>query len=316
MKKAYTFNDLLKSKIEKFNPYHDRRGRFTSKGGGGGSSMSGGASSKGKRDYGLTNCSDALDEIKSGKENSLSAHMDANGNLTPEREAVHKQIIDDWLAGKTGVEGQAEMRMMGGGPASGKGSVDPIIGTFDEKHHVKVDPDYFKEKLPGYEEMTKKTDKAASFYHEESSALAKRAYEVALKENLNVTYDGTGDGSEKSVMKKINAAREKGYRVTGEYVSVDVDVAIQRNQARYDHAKAQGKPARKPPEDYVKSCHQKVTDISVSMAKHFDNINVWDNNGPKGSTKLIATGGNGKDLTAIKGEEAAFAKYLAKGSKK
>ena len=76
---------------------------------------------------------------------------------------------------------------------------------------------------------------------------------------------------------------------------------------------AKGEPARKPPEDYVRECHADVSAIAEAIAPQFDEIRVWDNNGAKGSTKLIATGGNGKGLTAVKGEEAAFAKFIDKG---
>lgn len=332
-----TFHELLKSEIKKYNHNHDpATGRFTSgpggpKGGSGGGSKDGASSSSSKTGLaGKTGTADALSDIANKKKdeaegkkvhraadgtyNSLEAHIDANGNLSPEREALHREIIEKCLAGKTAPDGQATLRMMGGGPASGKGSVDPIIGTFDGAHHYKVDPDEVKKMLPGYDKMTKETDQAACYYHEESSALAKRIYEEALNRGLNVTYDGTGDGSMNSLTKKINAAKEKGYRIEGEYVTVNVDEALRRNQARYDHAVEKGEPARLPPPAYVEKCHAKVTDISVEAAHLFDKITIWDNNGPKGSTKKIAEGGSGKGLKSVPGEEQAFNDYLSKGS--
>lgn len=323
LRKSYTFSEIMK-----FNPYHDRLGRFSSAGGAASFTYAPGKSKahdnaitaakqdadrRAKRSYGSTPLGDAIEEISNGTENSLSKYIDKDGNLTPEREALHRKIIDDYLYGKTGVEGQATMRMNGGGPASGKGSLDEVAGTFDKKHHLKIDPDDIKEKLPGYKEMTEKTTEAAGYYHEESSALAKRIAEVCFSENLNVTYDGTGDGSINSVMKKIDGARAHGYKVTATYATVDVDEALKRNQARYDHAVAEGKPARLPNPNFVAKCHAKVTNISLECADKFDSIELYDNNGPRGSTKLIAKGGNGKGLTAVPGEEAAFAKYVAKG---
>lgn len=293
---AKTFLEILK-----FNPYHDSRGRFAPGPGGGAA-----------RAYGATNTGDALQEVRSGKANSLAAHMDANGKLTPEREAIHKEIIDKLLKDKIPVEGQATMTMLGGGPASGKSSVmNP--DTSKDPHSVTVDPDGIKEMLPGYSEMAKKDSGAASFYHEESSALAKRFSEVAFSENYNVIYDGTGDGSTKSVQKKIDAARANGYKVEAKYVSIDTEEAVARNQARYEHGIAAGKNPRLVPADYVRSCHAKVTDISVSMADQFDHIEIWDNNGARGQQKMIATGGSGKGLTAVSGQEAALQSYLNKG---
>lgn len=299
--------------VKKYNKYHDpKTGRFTSAHGGGGAGAMQVSTRGAARQYGRTNTQDAIDEINSGKSNSLQAHMDKDGNLTPEREKLHKEIIDNLLKGKVSVEGQATMTMLGGGPASGKSSVmNP--DTSKNKNAVTVDPDHIKTMLPGYSEMTKKTDQAAAYYHEESSAIAKRFAEVAFSENYNVIYDGTGDGSNKSVQKKIDGARAKGYRVEGKYVSIDTEEAVRRNQKRYDDAKAKGENPRLPPVDMVVATHTKCTDISVAMAKNFDYIEIWDNNGARGQQKLIATGGSGKGLVAK--DKAGFDRYLAKGAK-
>jgi predicted ABC-type ATPase len=264
------------------------------------------------RQYGSTSTADALAEVNSGKHNSLEKYMDKDGKLTPEREQLHKEIIDKLLAGKEPVEGQATMTMLGGGPASGKSSV-MSTDTSNDKHAVTVDPDAFKELLPGYKEMAAKSDQAAAYYHEESSALAKRFSEVAYKENYNVVYDGTADGSDASVLKKINAAKDNGYKVEAKYVSIDTDEAVKRNAARYNDAKAAGKNPRLVPDDVVRNTHRNCTDISVRLADQFDRIEVWDNNGARGSQKLIATGGNGKGLKAEPGQERAFNNYLNKG---
>ena len=324
-----TFNEILKgqqqprksrtfSEILKFNPYHDRLGRFASRGGGGVVSAGGGTGGVAGRKYGTTDAKDAAAQLKDpnrytigGKKNSLDGFLDENGKLTPEREALHKKIIDDMLKDKVPVDGQPKMTMLGGGPAAGKSSVMSTKNL--DKHTVKVDPDDFKKMLPGYSELSKENNMAADFYHEESSALAKRFSEVAYSEHYNVVYDGTGDGSNNSVAKKINAARAQGYRIEGKYVSIDTEEAVKRNQARYDDAVAKGENPRLVPADYVRSCHSKVTDISVAMAKEFDYIEVWDNNGAKGEQKLIATGGGGKGLTPI--DKPAFDKYLSKGAK-
>lgn len=49
------------------------------------------------------------------------------------------------------------------------------------------------------------------------------------------------------------------------------------------------------------------------MARKFDRIEIWDNNGARGEQKLIATGGNGKYLVAT--DNSAFDRYLSKGAK-
>lgn len=315
-----TFTELLYENIAKYNHNHDpATGRFShSKGG----SLKQKAQARKfqekareSREYGTADYGDAVKEHKKGFENSLSGHVDENGNLTPEREALHRQIIDKWLAEKLPAEGTPQMRLLGGGPAAGKSSVanGGLVAKMEGVSDVVVNPDDFKAMLPGFAEMSKQTPTAASHYHEESSALAKRAYEVALSEGYNVVYDGTGDGSVRSVEKKVKAARDAGYDVNAVYVTVDTDEAIKRSDKRYEDAKSKGENPRKVPHDYIRECHSAVTDISVECAPMFDSIQVYDNNGPKGSTKLIAEGGNGKHLTAV--DTDGFNKYLAKGQK-
>ena len=324
--------ELLKEKTRtlcmRFNPNHGPDGKFAPSGSGGGSSGGGSGKSGSKgggksgkvyegkegRNYGKADTSDALKEVQNGTHNSLEDYMDENGNLTPERAALHKQIIDDYLAEKTPVEGQAEMVMMGGGPASGKSSTikSGKVVLPDEENTVMVNPDDIKEKLPGYSQMAAETDTAASFYHEESSMIAKQLANVSFDENYNVVYDGTGNGSENSVRKKIDNARENGYRVTANYVTVDTDEAVVRNQERYDRAVAAGENPRLVPESYVRDCHASVTDISMAMAPEFDSISLYDNNG-EGTPTLIATGGSGQPLTAVAGHEAEFQAFVDKG---
>lgn len=313
--KAKTFEDVLK-----MNSYHDARGRFASAPGG----TAAGATTG--RQYGSTDTSEARRQIEDpnrytigGKKNSMDGYLDKDGNLTPEREKVHKEIIDKLLEGKTGVENPT-MTMLGGGPASGKSSV-MNTKTVGDPHAVTIDPDHIKAMLPGYKELAQQSEKAADFYHEESSALAKRFANVVYSEKVNAIYDGTGDGSEKSLQKKIDQARAQGYRVEGKYATIDTPEALRRNQKRYDDAKAAFEagetktPPRKPREDIVESTHQKVTDIAAAKAAEFDSFELWDNNGGKGQQKLIATGGNGHGMKAVPGQEAAVKRFLEKGSK-
>lgn len=252
-----------------------------------------------------------MEEIESGKTNSLSEWV-VNGELVPERKRVHDAIIDDLLEGKTPSGEQPKMTMLGGGPASGKSSVmNP--DTSGNPHAITVDPDDMKKRLPGFAEMAEVDTSAAAFYHEESSALAKRFSEAAYSRHIDAIYDGTGDGSVRSVMKKVDAARENGYSVEAKYVTIDTDEAIRRNRKRYDDAVARGETPRLPPEDMVRRTHAKVTDISVELAPEFDRIEVWDNNGGRGEQVMIAVGGKGKWLKPIEGQEAKFEAYLRKG---
>lgn len=258
------------------------------------------------------------------EKNSLTGYVDENGNLTPERQKVHDEIIQKLFADIVPQKGKATMTMSGGGPASGKSFIEKDVRKrFGDETCVTVDPDKLKEMLPGYTDMAIKTDKAAGYYHEESSALAKRMYQYALDNNINVVYDGTGDGSVNSVKKKIQAARDAGYAVKGEYVTVDVDGpngAIARNQARYENGKKKFEsgesdiPPRKPNEDHVRSIHAAVSDIIPAVANMFDDWKLWDNNGEVGSPRtLVATCEQGGKVKVEKGQEKLLQKFLDKG---
>lgn len=275
-----------------------------------------------KIDVSDSNMDDCISEIKSGRKNSVSEYLDKDGNLNAERRKVHAAIVANHFEGISATKGEKTATILGGGPASGKSSVisSGMVNTGEAGHTITVDPDHIKQMLPGYTEMALHTDEAAGFFHEESSALAKTLYKQTLDYGANAVYDGTGDGSVGSLQAKIRAAQDAGYKANGEYVTIDVEEAIRRNQNRYEEAKQQylnGESSvapRLPNPDIVRKTHAAVTDISLECAKDFDLINVWDNNVPFGEKPiLIATGGGGKPLKAVDREK--FEAYLKKGSK-
>lgn len=263
---------------------------------------------------------DCLEEAMR-RENSLSRYMDEDGTITPERQAVHDEIIRKFFADKIPYNGQGTLIMCGGGPASGKSFVSENANAkFGEETTVKIDPDDFKAMLPGYERMAQIDKEAAAFYHEESSALAKRAYQFAADNNINVVYDGTGDGSVKSVQNKLKIAQNAGYKVEAEYVTVSKEEALKRNEERYQkgiikYNKGETKiPPRRPSDEVVLNTHTKVTDISIQVAGSFDGFKLYDNNGPEGQRKLIATCEKGGQLTVVPGMETELQAYLDKGT--
>lgn len=258
--------------------------------------------------------------------NSLSDHIDENGNLTPERQKVHDEIVQRFFADKMKFDGTPTMIMSGGGPASGKSFVSKNAESkFGKDSVVVVDPDEFKKMLPGFGDMAVAGDKAAGFYHEESSALAKRIYQYAAENGINVVYDGTGDGSVKSVMKKLKTAQDAGYKVTGEYVTVDVDGdagALVRNRERYEHAQKDWDSGKKvdPPrlvkDTHVRDIHAKVSDIGPDVAPLFDEWTLTDNNVPRGAPRpIIARCKKGGEIEVVKGMEDKVQAWLDKGTR-
>lgn len=197
---------------------------------------------------------------------------------------------------------------MGGGSASGKGHVIKVGAITIPEGTVSIDSDDIKTRIPEYNDMLKGTEeegeKAAGYAHEESSALAKRIQSISLQLNYNTLLDGTGNGSDKSLLSKIEEGRNHGFKIVGEYVTIPTEEALIRADKR---AKRTG---RKIDEEVIKNIHKRVTQKALKFAELFDEIRVYDNTD---TPKLIAEGGDGKKLMPLKGEEESFGAFLRKG---
>jgi len=217
---------------------------------------------------------------------SILKHMDENGQLTPDRAKLHEETINALFEGKKPVAPgeQKTFYMLGGGPASGKGSLtnpeySKDFGMPSKKEVATIDPDEMKKAVPEY--WIKNRSAGANFAHEESSTLAKRGMEAAFANGYNCTLDGTGDGSVNSMMKKIKQARDAGYKVEGAYVTVPTEVAIPRAMERGI------KQGRIVPEKDIRRIHAEVSRIFPQIAPEFDHVVLYDTSGPKGSKPVM-----------------------------
>ena len=253
----------------------------------------------GIKSYGTTDTSDK------GINDSLAKYTDENGNLTDEREKLHREIIDEFFDGAEKPSGKPIFTVMGGGSAAGKSTMLDTGAVKLPKGTVTVDSDAIKKKLPEFDDFISegKSDIAAAYVHEESSALAKRMLGIANREGFNVALDGTGDGSVKSLIKKIEAARKAGLRVEGVYATVPTEVALARSYARGV------KTGRVVPNAVIEQTHKKVSQVLPECAHLFDDVKLFDTTD---GAVLIATGGGGKPLTPVKGKEALFKAFLDK----
>lgn len=313
----------------KFDPDQprDENGRFGS--GGGGSDSAGGESPAAAGDGAATESqppaapapgtipitSSMVAEMKGG---SAEAHLvqnpDGSYSFTPERQAMHDEIVSRALAGIP-ASSNPTYYVMGGGPAAGKstmlkaGSVDvPAHGpevAEGERQAVLVNADEVKGEIPEYRDMISggQAPDAARFAHEESSYVAKRIQTAAFEAGQDVVLDGTGDSSAASIGGKISNARENGYRVVGNYATVPTDVAVERSNARGE------KTGRFVPETVVRETHARVSMVFPEVAGQFDEVRLWDTS--SGSPSLIASGGNGG--LQIEDEER-WAAFTAKGT--
>ena len=276
--------DLLKYSPDQ---ERDERGRFSSGGGDGSSSFRDTRTAAGGRSL---NPKEAEDQ----KGGSGASHLISDGRggvrFSPERAALHEQIIQERLAGIPKSD-DPKFIMLGGGPASGKSSsgVDKW-----EDPHVKIDVDSIKAQLPEYD------PKNPGFVHEESSYIGKEIMARAFAGNQNILLDGTGNNSVESVSGKIDTARAYGYSVEGRYLTIPTEQAVRQDAAR----------DRSVGEEKVYEIHSAVSQVFPGIATKFDTVNLYDSR-TKGSPTLIATGGSGK-LDIV--NQGLYSQFLGKAT--
>ena len=223
---------------------------------------------------------------------------------TPQREAFRQRIVDEHLAGTSPVEGRAPvLYLMGGGGASGKGHVkDLLIGRGDIPAHgpVELDPDEIKKQIPEYDAIAKTGDsRGASVVHQESGDLAKRVLSESIDQRRDIVYDVTLGNPEKG-RALIDRAKAAGYEVRLYGVTVDPEVAVQRNGERAV------KTGRYVPIDEQLKAHKGFSEGFESYAERVDTAKLYDTNGP-GATIIAAKTRHGQ-LVTRKDEYDAFQK--------
>lgn len=231
------------------------------------------------------------------------AKYTVNGKLTPDRQKLHDEILESIFADAVPQE-KSVFTIMGGGTASGKSTMINSGKVSMPQGTITIDPDAIKAMIPEYQELIAVQDvRAASYVHEESSMLAKRALTIANKKHFNIALDGTGDGSVDGLLKKIDDAHEAGMRVVGVYATIDTETAIARSMVRAL------KTGRYVDERTIREIHKKVSDILPQVADKFDDVSVFYTGD---EVSLIAKGGSGKALKAIEGKEKLFKEFLEK----
>lgn len=229
-------------------------------------------------------------QIKQFRKGSAEQHLvsDGKGGLrfSDERQALHDQIVSEALDGVPSSSNPV-FYMLGGGPASGKSSLiergDVAIPSIENREAVLVNPDDYKTKLPEYSQ--KPASEAANFTHEESSYIAKRIQNEALSNKQDIVLDGTGDSSFDKANKKIQDARNAGYKVNGYYATVSIPEALRRNEARAQRTGRMVIPS------VVVETHASVSRVFPRLSAQFDSVKLFDTTS---QVRLIAdrTAGN------------------------
>jgi predicted ABC-type ATPase len=241
---------------------------------------------------------------------SLALHYTSDGNLAPERQALHDKIVSDAVAGHK-AQARPRYHLMGGGTACGKSTLIDTGFVSLPDDHVAVNPDKIHNLLPEYMEIAKNDpDGAAAFFHEEASYLAKRIVAEAQAKSLNVTLDGTGDGGLSYITGKIEAARAAGYEVTGTYADLPVELAIKISNARAEAGEViNGELVhRVVPESVLRQTHAGVAAV-FQVAPMFDRVDLYDTTA-MGKPVLMAKCTRGQPVTVV--DQTRYNTFLAK----
>lgn len=239
---------------------------------------------------------------------TLDRHRGKDFKLTPERQALHDELVAQAIAGHAPSDDPTCL-FLGGGPGSGKTTLVKSGLVNVPPDAVTCNPDDFKRALPDMGIAVEAGDVGASaMVHEESSLLASRLRGECAAKGYNVVVDGTGDGNEQRMREKIASMRKAGYKVEGAYTTIPIADAVARAEARATSGSDKG---RFVPKSVIVQVHSSVSRVFPKVAGEFDKVSLYDMSGPKGSAPIkVATGEAGKDLTIH--DEKAWDGFMGK----
>lgn len=202
-----------------------------------------------------------------------------DGKWDKSRQRLHQHYTEKKTVGLPTTP-EPTVYMTGGGPASGKSTAilnNPSAKIPGADRAAHVDPDGAKLEIPEYTAGVESGDEsAASAVHEESSHMAKVALRAAISGGHDTVYDSVGDSGIDKLEKKVNEMRASGAkRVVAAYVTVDIDEAVRRANARA------AKTGRVVKEKYIREAHSDVSRTTVAAIERgtFDELKLYNNDG-------------------------------------
>ena len=300
-----TFRRGNEELIFKYNPYHDSKGRFSSKNG-----------------YASYSMNTKLDNTHKpwGENNSLMEHLDTNtGKISKERVALYNKIINDTLNGiKKPDPPPPVLEFMGGGGGSGKGYTisTGVVQVPDKKNALHVDSDEIKLKFPEFSKIAASDDievakTAANYVHEESSIVAKMLVKVATEKGLNIVMDGVASDPQK-ISQEVAKAKSNGYKTKAHYVSAPTEVAVKDNYSRF-HENKNINERRMVPEEVIRRAHRDVSANFPELAKLYDEVEVVTNDRVSAPKRIAYKDASGKIVAT---DPAEYQKFLGKANEK
>lgn len=209
----------------------------------------------------------------------------------PNREQLINGIIENYLDEYRGRDNEEQKLaiFIGGGSGSGKSTFRQwLIDTEDLSNLLVIDSDILKELIPEYSAIsTEFPETAAGIVHEESSEMATKLFEEALKEKINFIFDATMKNTEK-YEDFFSRLKSNGFKIDLIITTVSVETAKSRNKKRFEELKNRNKITRLVPDEVVEESHKKVVESFKKLKDLVDNWQIIDN---EGTSKVIAVKG-------------------------
>ncbi|MAH48518.1 hypothetical protein CMI37_22015 [Candidatus Pacearchaeota archaeon] len=218
------------------------------------------------------------------RKQSIDIHT-VNGKLTKARAKVHDDIVRKIVnGGKVAKKGNQELLTTGGYPGSGKSTMlnQAFPGWRDK--YVHIDADMVKGLLAEADGVPLRW--RAALYHVESKQVVNRIRRLAMQENRHILYDATMKSTEKFI-KKIQAYKDAGYKVTGAFADLPIEQAMERAIARFF-----GKSGRFVDPIYI-STHGNQNIATFHQLISDELLDIWtqyNTNVPKGMPALFIDG--------------------------
>jgi predicted ABC-type ATPase len=236
---------------------------------------------------------------------TYAVHTNDEGLFGLERSLLHAEIVAAVVEGHRSHE-QPEALFMAGGPGSGKSQLTTRLGGPVDA--AVIDIDEIRSKLPEYGQwLTESRDDAAVLTHREAEQITLLATAAALLSGLNVVYDGVGGNDRGQFVTKIEPFLQRGYDVTVRYATVSVDVALERERARF------ARSGRRVPEDVLREKHAEASrGLEAVAGLAVARIELYDTTGA--SPRLICAGPGGAGLDGLTvHDQSGYAEFLEKG---
>lgn len=201
---------------------------------------------------------------------------------TPERRQMRAEWAEKDYGSGAPVKGK-ELHLVLGLPGSGKSGVI-VKRLIAERGAKEIDADTIKPVIP----ENAGGDQAGAVHSESSFVAIQMVYARALADGDNIVLSKIG-AEQGKIQAIIDDAKRKGYKVGVYFVDVSVEESAKRVQQRYLDT------GRFVDVKIVQGYGLKPRGVfdKIKLGKDIEAYEDWDNNGPKGSTKLLDSGGKG-----------------------